>query len=615
MVLMVRSVGSILAAGLFATACVLSGCGGGGSSTPAPVPITVTVGQSTVVTPQDGAQVIVPINITSTSETATVSFVGLPAGVSEQYSATDTNPSGTIKFVASTGAPAGTYTPTVTVNSAGQTASTSFTLVVAPVVKVSNAVDTTLGVNGRLEQFMSTSFQISQWTADFFGTDRAARESTLNALGPRHIRMQVIGGAVPMLANAGLAGDWDFTILDRTLQPILESADHSPEFQIATAPAWMCDANGHLLAGSHMKDFAAFSANLVRYYNKGGFDWGGRHFQSPGSHPIVWWGIFNEYNLNGLTAAEYVQLYNTVVPAMLAVDPTIKISALEFSEFGLGTGDAGDPMLALPVFLAAANAGGVNTQVDVLSTHFYSTCNQRDTDADLFGSIPEFVSSVNYFHEELKTRSDLANVAVWVTENNVNADYLGANGMSTCNPGQVFVNDDRGTSAFFAAWRPFVFSKLGKAGNQAIFQWVYSDNKQYGEADPSGNPYLSYWVDKTLASTYPSTPASPGPEILAFSATDSTSLETLATRNSNGAVTVMVVDRAAHSAADNNGAGDPRTVVVDTTSLGTFAAANVLTIDAATNLVNGPASAGVTPAGRMNVTLNGYGVALITFMP
>jgi hypothetical protein len=615
MVFMVRSVGSILAAGLLATACALAGCGGGGNSTPTPVPISVTMGQSMVTAPQDGSPVIVPINITSTSETATLSFLGLPAGVSEQYSATDTNPSGTIKFIASTSAPAGAYTPTVTVNSAGQTASASFTLVVAPVVKVSNVVDTTLGVNGRLEQFMSTSFQISQWTADFFGTDRAARESTLNALGPQHIRMQVIGGAVPMLANAGLAADWDFTILDRTLQPILESADHSPEFQIATAPAWMCDSNGHLLVGSHMKDFAAFSANLVRYYNKGGFDWGGKHFQSPGSHPIIWWGIFNEYNLNGLTAAEYVQLYNTVVPAMLAVDPTIKISALELSEFGLGTGDAGDPMLALPVFLAAANAGGVNTQVDVLSTHFYSTCNQRDTDADLLGSIPEFVASVNYFYKELKTRPDLAKAAVWVTENNVNADYLGANGMSTCNPGQVFVNDDRGTSAFFAAWRPFVFSQLGKTGNQAIFQWVYSDNKQYGEADPSGNPYLSYWVDKTLASTYPSTPASPGPEILALSATDNASIETLATRDNNGAVTVMVVDRAVRSSADNNGAGEPRTVVVDTTSLGTYGAANVLTIDAATNLVNGPTSAGVTPSGRMSITLNGYGFALITLLP
>ena len=33
-------------------------------------------------------------------------------------------------------------------------------LVIAPVVKVGSAVDTTLGVKGKLEQFMATSFQI-----------------------------------------------------------------------------------------------------------------------------------------------------------------------------------------------------------------------------------------------------------------------------------------------------------------------------------------------------------------------------------------------------------------------------------------------------------------------
>jgi hypothetical protein len=39
-------------------------------------------------------------------------------------------------------------------------------------------------------------------------------------------------------------------------------------------------------------------------------------------------------------------------------------------------------------------------------------------------------------------------------------------------------------------------------------------DQQYGEVDPSGNTYLSYWVDQALASIYPSTPASPGPSIL-----------------------------------------------------------------------------------------------------
>jgi hypothetical protein len=105
------------------------GCGGAANSMQAAVPISVMVPVTVTVT-QGGATVIVQISIVSTSETALVMFVGLPAGVEENYSASDTNPSGTLSFTASTTAATGSYPVTVTVNSAGQTASTSFTLVV-----------------------------------------------------------------------------------------------------------------------------------------------------------------------------------------------------------------------------------------------------------------------------------------------------------------------------------------------------------------------------------------------------------------------------------------------------------------------------------------------------
>ena len=436
----------------------------------------------------------------------------------------------------------------------------------------------------------------------------------LTNLQPQHIRLQALSQAIPMKANAGTSGDWDFTLLDQTVQPVLASADHSPEFQIAVAPAWMCDSSGHLDVTNHVNDFAAYAANVVRYYNKGGFDVGGKHFQSPSSHTITWWGVFNEYNINGLRTDDYVKLYNTVVPAMLAVDPAIKLSALEFSDFGLGSGGSGDPMQFLPAFLAPATSGGVRMQVDVLSTHFYGSCNQSDPDSAVFASIPQFVDNVNYFYKELQTRPDLAHVQVWVTENNMNADFSN-NGKSTCNPTQTFVTDQRGTSAFFAAWRSYAFSQLGKAGNRALYHWSYAGDQQYAEVDGRGNAYLSYWVDRTLATLYPDTPASPGPDILSLSATDTSSIEALATRNSDGTVRVMIVDRAVHSSRDDNGPGDPRTVVVDTSSLGTFSAASLLTLDATTNLATGPTGAGIPSGTRITVTLNGYGVAFLTLTP
>jgi hypothetical protein len=220
-----------------------------------------------------------------------------------------------------------------------------------------------------------------------------------------------------------------------------------------------------------------------------------------------------------------------------------------------------------------------------------------------------------FIDQQIASRADLAGTPVWLTENNVNADFAGNNGTSSCNPGQTFVVDPRGTSAYFAAWRPYVFSQFGKAGNQALYQWDYSGDKQYGEVDANGNPYLSYWVDRALATFYPSTAASPGPDILTATSTDTSSIETLATRASNGMVRVMIVDRAVNAATDNNGTGDPRTVIVDTSSLGNFTAASLLTIDASTDLTNGPAGAGMAPAPRLAVPLNGYGVAFLSLMP
>jgi hypothetical protein len=318
-------------------------------------------------------------------------------------------------------------------------------------------------------------------------------------------------------------------------------------------------ATGYLDVTNHVKDFAAYAANLVRYYNKGGFDVAGTHFQSPATQPITWWGIFNEPAFNGLDAAQYTTVYNAVVPAMLAVDPTIKIVALEFAGSTLGTGFPDDPETWLPPFFAPANSGGVNAHIDVVAMHFYATCNQMDTDTTLFDAVGQYVDVKKFIDQQIATRADLAGTPVWMTENNVNADFAGANGTSSCNAGQTFVTDPRGTSAYFAAWRPYVFSQFGKAGNQALYHWAYSSDKQYGEVDPNGITYLSYWVDRTLATFYPSTEASPGPDILT--------------------------------------------------------AASLMTIDASTDVTNGPAAVSMAPGPRLAVPLNGYGVAFLSLMP
>lgn len=602
---------------------VAAACSGSSYGGPSPSSLSVSLSTSMVVSPQDGTPARLGVTITgaASGSSVQVSVSGLPTGVTSQFTTNSGGPSGTLTITSSSSVPAGAFTGTVLAASGTQSASQSFTLVVAVAAMVGSLPDTTVGVNGKLQQFMATSFQPAEWDYQFF-LNHSNATVPLNALGSQHIRLQFLSQAVPMKANTNSASDWDFTMLDDIVQPVLSVADHSPELQIAVAPPLpgMLDSSGHLILNSaNLNTFANYCANLVKYYNTGGFDWGTppTHFQSrsTGTYRITWWGIFNEYNINGLMPSEYVQLYNAIVPAMLAVDPTIKFSALELADFGFGTGGPGDPKVNLPTFVQPATSGGVKAPVDVASTHFYSSCRQTDTDTQIFSTVPGFVNDVKYFYQELRLRSDLANVPVWVTENNVNADFNAGNGLSACN-GTPFVTDQRGTSAFFAAWRPYVFSQLGKAGNQALYHWDYDADAQFGEVDyATANTYLSYWVDYWLAKTFPSTPASPGPDILQLTVTETSTVEVLATKNSDGSAVVMVVDRAVHSSTDNNGPGDPRTVVLDLSALGTFSSAMELTLDARTDPAAGPAPAPVTPAPKMTITLAGYGATVLTLKP
>jgi hypothetical protein len=596
---------ALAGAGVLAIGCA-SGSSGVGVGT-----LTISLSTSMVVATQDGTptQLGVTIGGTNTGGSVSVTASNLPSGVSSQFTAGTGGLGGTLVVTASNTTPAGTYSANVVATSGNRTASQSFTLVIAIVAVVGSTTDTSLGANGKLEEFMSTSFQPTEGDFQFFQNHTATEPPQLTKLGPQHIRLQAVSQGVPMKANTGQGSDWDFTILDAIVQPVLSVGDDSPEFQIAVAPAFMNDANGHLMP-ANFNAFASYSANLVRYYNAGGFPWGGTNFVSPSypAHKITWWGIYNEYNMNGMTPSEYVQLYNTVVPAMLAVDNTIKISALELA--------VADPTTDLPTFVAPPASGGVNAQVNVASTHFYPTCNQKDTDALLFDRVPLFVQYLHYFYQELGTRADLANVPIWVTENNVNADYPNANGTSNCTRGQKFVLDPRGTSAFFAAWRPYVFSQIGKAGAHALYHWVYGADPQSGEVDfTSDNTYLSYWVDYWLGQMFPSTPSSPSSDILQLAVTETSSAEIVATKNSDGSVVVMVADRAVHAPGDNNGAGDPRTVLVDTTALGTFSSATSVTIDAKTSVSSGPVPVSLTPGQKVSVTLGGYGVTFLKWKP
>lgn len=453
---------------------------------------------------------------------------------------------------------------------------------------------------------MSTAFQPAEWDYTFFQQNPSATTPLAN-LNPHHIRLQGVSQGVPQGSAGTNSTAWDFSTLDAIVQPVLGVGDHSPEFQIAKAPPYMY-ANydsSDSFTDLTFAQFAGYAQNLVEYYNTGGFTANSVFYESPAyasnGYKVTWWGIYNEPSINNnLDAAQYTTMYNAVVPAMQAVDPSIKFVGMELC---CGSEDW--------VQTFAAN---VTAQVDAVASHYYSSCNQKDTDAMLLATVPGFVSSVHTIQTNLGVNVNLQTVPVWVTENNVNADYDAGNNMSACNPGQTFVTDLRGSSPFFAGWRPYVFSQLGQAGVPALYHWDFAADQQFGEVNGNNaSLQLSYWVDYELGQIFP---ANAGSQVLGYTSSDTSDLETLPVINSDGSVVVMVANHAvANPATDNNGPGVPFSVAVDVSALGSFSSASLLTIDKSTNVTSGPTASSITPASQITISLNGYSVGFLTLKP
>lgn len=474
-----------------------------------------------------------------------------------------------------------------------------------PPPTVSATVTVNSATSGPFDLALSTSFQPAEWDYQFFQTSLNAKTTLLGNLQPQHIRLQGISQGVPQTTPT----TWDFTVLDAITQPVLAVGDQSPEFQVAKAPAFMCTnndaSNTDTFLDTTYSQFATYAQDLVRYYNKGGFTAPDGPHASPSGLPIQWWGIYNEPTINNFTdpttgATEYTKMYNKVVPLMQQADTS---GALKFVALELCC-DSSDSWP--PVF-----AAGVTAQVDAVAVHYYSSCNQRDLDQQIFNTVPGFASDVQNIYGILQSPSAnpaLTNVPIWVTENNVNADFNAGNGLSACNPGQTFVTDLRGSDAFFAAWRPYVFSQVGKAGVQLLYHWDFDADAQFGEVDyNTGQTQLSYWVDYWLAQMFPGT----GQQLLTFNNSNNAQVEVLPVSNPDGSVVVLVANHAVASATDNNGKGLKGTVTVNVSALGAFTTASLVTFDSTTSPVTGPTPVSISPASPITLTLNGYSSALL----
>jgi len=577
------------------------GCGGGGSSsTVSGISLSLASNSTVAFQGQPAVTVNATLTRTGTTGSVTLGVTGLPQGATAATQAPGAGNSGSVAISAGTAA-AGTYPLTVTASDGTYSGTAGLSLTVGAAAVIAS------GTNGPFSVAMSTAFQPAEWDDAYFTLNpQASTLTNLNNLGPHHIRLQGVSEGVPQGSAGTTSTAWNFSVLDAIVQPVLGVGDHSPEFQIAKAPPFMYTGNdsSNTFTDLTFAQFAGYAQSLVEYYNvAGGFMANGNTYASPSGLPVTWWGIYNEPSINNsLDATQYSTMYNALVPAMQSADPTIKFVGLEMC---CGSED-----------WALTFASNVTAQVDAVASHYYSSCDQLDSDATVMATVPGFVTSVQTIHSNLSTNPALTNTPVWVTENNVNADYDAGNGMSACNPGQTFVTDLRGSSPFFAAWRPYVFSQFGKTGLvPMLYHWDYDADPQFGEVNyNNGALQLSYWVDYELGQMLPPTA---GSQLLPYTAADSAELETLPVINSDGSVVIMVANHTVNNpATDNNGPGAPRTVLVDVSALGNFSSGSLLTIDLNTSVSTGPVAAPVTPlTPQITIPLNGYSVAFLTLTP
>ncbi|MDQ6670657.1 MAG: glycoside hydrolase family protein [Chloroflexota bacterium] len=456
-------------------------------------------------------------------------------------------------------------------------------LEVAPTAMVT--VDLGAASGARLDTRLSTNLT-TPGALERSGIGAAAR---LAAWAPPLVRLHAGAdtGEPPALPAGLQRGDWNFGPLDAMVTAV-RGYGGEPVINVRYPPAWMytCPqpfsegvAGEGALRDPSFGEFAEYVARLVGWYNTGGFtDEQGKYHQSGHQGWVRVWELWNEPDASSenpcraaaggaaLTPAQYVTLWNTVVPRMRAVDPNIQVIGPATSE-------------PRPEYVQALIAGAVHPP-DALSFHGYGGSENQNTDKELFDGLDQLVASV-----------DGRGRPVWITELNVNSAY----------------DDDPGGrpwGTFGVAWGASAFRGLALRGVAVMHQFEFIASPQFGLISEQGAPRLPYWRDFLLSRAFRA-----GSTVLTGS-TSQPGIEVLAARRPDGGTSVLLVNRQVAGASDRGGRGVATTVTVRLTGP-VPAGVQLRLLDTTANAASEPPArpAGMGP--ELEVAFAGYGMALL----
>jgi|GEM_PF-1538426 len=314
-------------------------------------------------------------------------------------------------------------------------------------------------------------------------------------------------------------------------------------------------------------------------------------------------------------AREYTKMWNAVAPAIKTVDPTVKLvgpvisnpqslAVLNTNTTAVTTGPSDTSWKDSTDYVPFLMANG-NPKPDVVSYHSYGNSNgSGSSDASYFSGLLSAISDYKSTDE-----SSVGSLPAWNTETNIDAGFLDN-------------TDFRAITQLGSAWLADEMIQYCQQAPsvQELFQFEVANTNTwnlFGENPPAGcypqpnclnmkagEPNLEYWMIYWASRYFPA-----GSTIAPITNVPAGFVALAAQAPGSTKISVIVANIQVGSSAGVGVAGSTSVQLSGITSTDT----KQVIVDGNTDVTSGPTETDLGAVSSVNLSMNGYGVALLSF--